>query len=244
MKNKLVIPFHKRMNSIENLKSSVRKFLFSLNKPYYYKYAEKNIPCECPLCPCPSGGRRKDRDYGFAYISEHKKIIYFSIPKSASGTIRKTLFPEGNRATLIHPKQSSDKYFKFTFVRNPWARMVSNWTMFTKYKGRIRQLKSMTDEDLSKFEDFIDFAKRAKNHHWQPQVLFIPEEPDFIGKVENFNEDFSKLCHQIGFSIEMPNKTGSSEHKPYWEYYTPSLVEQVREMYAEDIERFGYTFGE
>lgn len=231
------------MNTVENVKKFAKEILFSLNKPYYYKYAEENIPCECPICPCPSGGKSKERNYGFAYVSESPKFIYFSIPKSASGTIRKTLFPEGNIATKVNPKESSDKYFKFTFVRNPWSRIVSNWTMFTKYTGRIRQLQSMTNEDLSNFEDFVNFAKKANNHHWVPQVLFLPEEPDFIGRVENFNEDFSKLCHQLGIDIELPPKTGSSEHKPYWEYYTPSLVETVGEMYAEDIERFGYTFG-
>ncbi|HAC63743.1 MAG TPA: hypothetical protein DCF68_09435 [Cyanothece sp. UBA12306] len=95
-----------------------------------------------------------------------------------------------------------------------------------------------------RFEDFVYFTKRANNHHWQPQVLFIAETPDFIGKVENFNEDFKKLSEKIGLDIEIPPKSGTSKHKPYWEYYTPSLVEFVAEMYSKDIERFGYTFGE
>lgn len=231
------------MNNVEKIKSVARNILFSLNKPDHYKYAERNIPCDCPLCPCPSG-KSKSKNYGFTYISENKKIMYFSIPKAASGTIRKIFFPEGNRLSKCHPKRPNDEYFKFTFVRNPWSRIVSNWTMFTKYTGRIRQLKSMTDKDLSKFEDFVHFASSAKNHHWQPQVLFLYEQPDFIGRIERIEQDFTELSDKLDIDIEAPKKTSVSGHRPYWEYYTPSLIEFVGEMYAEDIKRFGYKFGE
>jgi len=226
---------------------ALRKFnpfsgiFFDLRKPYYYKYAQENIPCDCPLCFCPA---RHKREYSFVYIREDQDIMYFDVPKCASTTIRYTLFGGNNSLSLTDPQRDIQTYLKFAFVRNPWNRMVSNWKMFTTVPFRIRQLKSMTSEDVSSFEDFVRFTTRKRNHHWQPQVLFLPEALDFVGRLESFEDDFRDLCSKIGTKPERVARENAIERLPYWEYYKPSLAELVAEIYSEDIARFGYKFGE
>lgn len=248
LESRILVSLHYINSGVKEMKQSVKTVLstlqkqyYKLNKPYYYKYAQDNIQCDCPLCRCPS---RNTMRYSFVYICEKRNLIYYDVPKCASSTIRKVLFNNGHQLSLQNPQKDLQKYFKFSFVRNPWNRIVSNWKMFTTQSFRIEQLKSMTSQDVSKFEDFVYFADSMKNHHWQPQILYLPDQLDFVGKLESFNEDFSNLCNTIGEKPHEIKKINSITKLPYWEYYTPSLVEFVSEMYAEDIKKFGYKFGE
>ncbi len=100
----------------------------------------------------------------------------------------------------------------------------------------------MTNKDLSNFEKFVHFAAQTKNHHWQPQILYLPDNLDFLGKVENLDEDFSKLCLAIGERPAHVRKMNTTERTEYSHYYTPQLIELVSEMYSEDIKLFGYKF--
>ena len=204
-----------------------------------YKYARKRIPCACPRCSCPA---RAAGRYSFVYVSEPLRLIYYDVPKCASTTIRNVLFQNDNALSLADPRNERSSYFSFTFVRNPWSRMVSNWKMFTTQSARIRQLKSMTDEDLSRFDDFVDFAIRVPNHHWQPQVLFLPEPVDFVGRVENFEADFCRVLERHGLENPVTESLNVTDHKPYSAYYTDGLVDKVADFYAEDIRTFGYEF--
>jgi hypothetical protein len=231
----------------ENIRSAgwtVGKFLKNTNlldrfSPDNYLHAKAYISCECPTCQCPA---RSACRYSFVYIDEGKRLMYFDVPKSASTTIRKAFFDNKLSASMTNPQTKRGDYFKFAFVRNPWDRMVSNWKMFTTQPPRIDQLKSMTDADLSNFGDFVDFAIRKSNHHWQPQALYVPEDIDFLGKIETFGEDMGKLLeltHQPPLELGRHNST---ERKKYQDYYTPELVDVVGAFYQDDIKRFDYQF--
>ena len=226
---------------ISYLKNWIKKVsLFSAPPPYYYEYARKNIPCDCPLCSCPYRNKMK---YCFAYIHEDKKIIFYNVPKAASTFFRKKLFDKDQKYSLTNPKMPLDNYFKFSFIRNPWDRLVSNWKMFTSRPFRIRQLKSMTDKDLSSFEDFVYFARENHNHHWQPQHLFLPKDLDFIGRLESFHNDVNEITNRIGIQpFDTTKKENQTDHLPYQHYYSTSLIDKVAEMYSEEINRFKYTF--
>lgn len=220
----------------KNLLGNIKDHTKSL---HYYKYARKNIECQCSLCKCPYQG---NMNYSFVYICEERKVIYYDVPKCASTTIRKEIFNNNNELSLANPCLELNRYFKFSFVRNPWDRMVSNWKMFTNKPYRIKQLKSMTDDDLSKFGNFIRFAAEIKNHHWQPQSLFLPDKLDYVGKVESFDKDFNYVLTMIGEKAKKTKKLNATTRDSYWNYYTPELKSIVAEMYAEDIKRFGYSY--
>jgi hypothetical protein len=218
----------------------VRARRFDRQKPAYYAAAEARIACECPRCDCPARGTRL---YSFVYLSEAHDTMYWGLPKCGSSTIRSAVFRGDRGPSLRDPRRPLDSYFKFTFVRNPWDRMVSNWKMFTRVPRRVAQIESMTDQDVTAFADFVDFARRQTNHHWVPQTAFIEDDLDFIGRLESFDRDIEEVRRRAGFGgLEFPT-VNANPGEPYVEYYTPDLVDTVGEMFRSDVEAFGYEFG-
>lgn len=158
--------------------------------------AKENIRCDCPQCLCPASGKFQ---YSFCYVDEVRKCIYYDVPKAASTTIRKKLgigkLP--HYTSLTDPELPYENYFQFSIVRNPWDRMLSNWKMFTTRPNRMKQLRSMTELNLSQFSQFVEFAVRTPNHHWQPQSLFVPENIDYVGRLEKFEEALKFISNNV-----------------------------------------------
>lgn len=220
-------------------------------------HVNPKIKCNTIGCHCMYANPNKPLNYSFRYINNEKNYIYYSVPKSASSFVRSRLFPNsyglGPKTSLqpckysIESNKFLDKtYFSFTFVRNPWSRMVSNWTYFKSNKLRIRQMK-LSGYNLSEynsFRDFIELTLSFNNHHWQPQYLFLEDNLDYIGKVENFNQDWCHICQKLDYNNLPPKKVNTTNHKHYTEYYDDTTKEIVAEKYARDIDLFGYKFGE
>ena len=135
-----------------------------------------------------------------------------------------------------------ENYFKFTFVRNPWARVFS-W-----YNKVL--MDPITRNRLGVMEDcsFTDFIKNHMNH-WglRPQTWWIKDWKNeiplnFIGRFENLNHDFHHVCEILGIKDnKLPHLIpGNSE--TYLHFYDQELIQIVANIYAEEIELFGYKF--
>jgi hypothetical protein len=198
----------------------------------YFKYAKENIPCDFERCKCPASKGDK-KFYSFVYSKD--RFIYYSIPKCASTTIIKSFFDSPN-FSMIDPKSDID-YFRFTFIRNPFSRLVSNYSMFTQQKKRVRQI----GRTFENFEEFVLFIRDNNNHHWQPMNLFLPDTLDFVGKVENFEKDFNILCNLLDLKLNYKVRNRTS-HSGYKDYYNKRTKNIVYKKYEKDFEIFNYEF--
>jgi hypothetical protein len=81
----------------------------------------------------------------------------------------------------------------------------------------------------------------------RPQIRWLvdPEgtRVDFIGRVENFVADGNVLRERLGLPPleEFPRKN-LSPHGHYSDYYNDETRKRVAEVFAEDIDAFGYTY--
>ena len=79
-----------------------------------------------------------------------------------------------------------------------------------------------------------------------PQHLFTHDENgnqliDVIGRFENFAQDAKQILGWLNISDPI-EKIHSSDHPPYRETYTPRMKDIIADVYAKDIEMFGYEF--
>jgi hypothetical protein len=132
-------------------------------------------------------------------------------------------------------KDIVDKYYTFMFCRNPWDRLVSI------YFGRKQILKV----NMPSFEEFIKLSdpnvKPTKS-----QLSWIKNDAgvlklNFLGRFENYKNDWKTLCNNLDIDIELPHLNKSS-HRQYQDYYSRELRDIVYFKYKDDIEFFNYRF--
>lgn len=197
------------------------------------------------------------------HISDESNYCWIQIPKCASSTIRTVL-------QKFTEKTTDDKYewkktyltnklktrFNFTFVRNPFDRLVScysdkilNHTRWSDKKRQSDSIHYMIEHEY----DFSEFVKKittdfyGHDDHWLNCSKFIPHdytEFGFIGKCENLKTDFEYVCENIKIPISELPKSNKTNHNHYTEYYTNELRKIVETRYADDIDRFSYKFGD
>jgi hypothetical protein len=139
-------------------------------------------------------------------------------------------------------KKQYEEYFKFTFVRNPWARAYSWYENVMRSDAHKKNLNIVNE--LS-FEDFLMrfSGKGALREQTYWITNFGGKIPlDFIGRFENLSEDFSKICELMDLeSIDLPhNIRGSGSN--YQEKYSRRAKEIVSSYYQTEIALFDYKF--
>ncbi|MBS9402918.1 sulfotransferase family 2 domain-containing protein [Halomonas sp. TRM85114] len=217
------------------------------------------------------------------YISLKNRYLFHSVGKAANSTVKYFLYAEESRGTrlkydnvhdrraspLISPFQlsedclnnvlTSDKFFKFTFVRNPYSRLLSCYLdrivpkKSTPYKELVRYLGKEIGYDVH-FAEFIEAiceqSNFEQNNHWRLQyadAMCGLINYTFIGKQETFNVDMLKIWKNIypkskipdfGSKNMSPSKTGSTDKVS--QYWTKPLKSLVSERFEKDFHYFGY----
>lgn len=133
-----------------------------------------------------------------------------------------------------------NSFFSFAFVRNPWDWNVSLYNFILKEKNHPQH------DFVKKFGDFGEYIEWRCENWVTCQKEFICSKHnellvDFVGKYENINADFKKICSHIGISASLPI-LNVSKTQPYQQYYTKKTSELVRQTFESDIELFEYDF--
>lgn len=191
-------------------------------------------------------------------INPNKKVIYLNNSKVACTSLKVSLFDynvEDNMTIhliLKHKKNEIQKkdypnYFSFTYIRNPFERLVSC------YKNKICKEKHYYDTYLGGFllpkEGFENFVKKTllipdwlADRHFQSQYSLIYKKGqctvDFIGKIETIEKSYPKLAKKYNLS---PLKHYNVSPKSNWmDYYTIPIARKVYKRYKIDFKKFKY----
>lgn len=143
--------------------------------------------------------------------------------------------------------QVFDKFFKFSFVRNPWDKVVSQ---FCYVKTRKDLLRYMGMSRWTSFSRYLDLIQKTQHVQSYEQWRFL-ESPggkrmvDFVGRFENLQGDFAQVAERLGLkSSVLPHAMKSKSRRPYESYYNAKTRDAVARIYQKDIEMFGYTFSQ
>ncbi|MEX0919953.1 MAG: sulfotransferase family 2 domain-containing protein [Candidatus Pacearchaeota archaeon] len=102
------------------------------------------------------------------------------------------------------------------------------------------------------FKEFVKVISKIPDEksdsHFRSQYKFLTNNEgnlftEFIGKFENLEKDYKKICEIMG--IKNPPKLKherKSKRKNYRKYYDEETKKLVAERYKKDLELFGYRF--
>lgn len=210
--------------------------------------------------------------YKHALVLEDLRCLYVQMPKVACKSVKKAFFAlsgrpqeeflDWEREHLRVVDLSDSRYrdwFKFTFVRNPWDRVVSCFeNKFRhprpdkgKYEDYVLPLKEFFETEEVAFDQFAWFVSKCPddmaNEHWRSQFTFIMDGGnnllvDFAGRFESLERDFREACRRIGCRARLPHEGKSSHRAPYREYYDAKSLERISKRYLLDSRVFKYSF--
>jgi len=193
-----------------------------------------------------------------------KRYVYIALPKVACTSLKKA-FRRCGAESISKAKEKiilkDNKYFKFSFVRNPYDRIVSCW----KNKVQNPQVRETVGNNMymgfykydnivggMTFKEFVksisELPDEESNSHFKSQYTFLTDKNgklfvDFIGKFENLEKDYKKMCKRIGVKkIPKLEHKRRSKRKHYREYYDEKTKKLITERYKKDLELFGYKF--
>jgi len=215
-------------------------------------------------------------------ISLKGRYVYIENPKVASSTIKMRLHaneltglknvrvgphPDIANSPFVKPYQLptddlanyvfGGSFFKFTFVRNPFHRLLSSYldkiVGSAPEKGQIDAYwarKHGEMKDSYTFEEFVEAVSgipdTARDKHWRTQSRITIAghiNYSFVGRFEQLAAHLSKIetMSRIDFSNLKeisPHKTDAASKLK--EYYSDDIIRNVVRIYEADFDRFLY----
>jgi len=206
--------------------------------------------------------------YTYNVPQPNQKGIHIHIPKTAGVCVNNYLKDIAPEMVLSHATADFvrrrladrfpgvwDKMFKFAFVRNPWDRLVSLWLFHQRhgYRGDFNTfLRGSSIRLVSEYSIDLIF-----NHPFDQRSFLCGMDKsgqmtntvlvDFIGKMENFTDDFNYIREKLGLEKKETFIKINSHFKykyggEYRGFYNKEQREFVAGLCSWAIEKFGYEF--
>jgi hypothetical protein len=191
---------------------------------------------------------------------QETKSIFIHIPKAAGTSIARAIYGMnvGHRKAVDYCKVSKreyKKYYTYSFVRNPWDRVVSAYN-FAKQGGTsyvqpipnpIYQSKLFSDFETFVTQWLSTADLRNEDVVFAPQHWYIYDENmqclvDHIGRIETLTNDLQILEKQLNMKIVIEQLNQSNRKNDYRSYFTEETKAIVTSIYQKDIELFKYEF--
>ena len=201
-------------------------------------------------------------------ISHELKCIFIHIPRTAGSSIERTLVGKdwwqierktkhliASQAKKLYSEYWND-YFKFSFVRDPYSRMLSMTTFDNMrkiyYGDTVPFAGIITDQHINEYKKLFGtpiliehdyrFYKReeVENETHRENCVYgnILDEPiDYIGKFETLEEDFKNICNTLGLREKELGKFG---HSPHGHSLSLEATVLINKLYEEDFLKFNY----
>jgi hypothetical protein len=141
------------------------------------------------------------------------------------------------------PADRFERYFKFSVVRNPWDRLVSEYEYILSRPEHGRHARVARQGG---FEGFVRMQIPRKDAY-QANMLCDGSGTllmDFCGRFESLDEDWRTICSRLDIPHRELPRRNTTRHRHYRDYYTASLRELVAQHWRRDIALFGYTFAD
>jgi hypothetical protein len=200
-------------------------------------------------------------------ISREYKAAFVHVPRTGGSSIEKALGimgvnnegsqrPSAEILYGIHQgvalqhlpareiKKFVPDYFTFSFVRNPFDRVVSEYFYRQDQQPEMDFKSFLFSVVLPERQGY--FERHIFSDHYFDQIQFLTDERghtlvDFVGRFENLEKDFNKICRMIGQDLKLPHM-GKTIRRSYRDYYDHESIDLVSQVYQRDLRAFHYQF--
>ena len=184
------------------------------------------------------------------YVTKYN-CVFIHIPKTGGLSIRKGFFEKDYLGPFFN--KVPRKYrgcFSFAFVRNPYERLISAYSMFNRGPKPLINinftdfLNTVTDESIHyRGANPRRTPKQSIRHHTIPQThpSNLIQFAKYIGRYESLENDFQHICNTIGAKFKpLPNINKSDHHTNYREYFSNDQLLIINEFFKQDFEQLNY----
>jgi len=183
------------------------------------------------------------KDYIFVHIN---KTAGTSIIKVIGKPFRKHLTAKEIIKTIGQKKW--DNAYKFTVIRNPWGKVVS------QYKHNIKMNSNNMAKKPIEFKDWVSrtYGKNKDPKYYGRPQMYLPQvewlknyegkiDVDKIIRFENLNEGINDVFNTLGIDQQLPhvNKTFKTDYTSFYDKESKKIIE---DWFLEDIQVFEYSF--
>ena len=150
------------------------------------------------------------------------------------------------------PPEIWNEYFKFSITRNPWDRVVSNFSWEARNKPELRPVRRWYHRLGVPFDEFRQTTRLFRQFvagDWTTNDRFYLLDgalcTDFVIRFERLAEDLAEVCRRVGLpAVALPRlKSGLRDGRhSYVDYYDEPTKAIVAKRHENDIRLFGYEF--
>jgi hypothetical protein len=174
-------------------------------------------------------------------INNEKKIVYIHIPKTAGTTIEQIFFNKNGfkseHKDITFYKDYYD-YFIFSFVRNPYTRIISIYNYFINGGNKSNHDKNKIKNDID-INDFLNEYNENNLPFLKTQYSYLQdsEHINFIGKFETFDKDIKNVCTLTNIEfIDIHYRI--TEYNDY--LIKPEFIDMISSIYDIDFIKYNY----
>jgi len=180
-----------------------------------------------------------------------RKFVWFRVAKCGTRSTFQVLrrigvdFQLENGRNRNFVKSNYPDYFTFSFVRNPYSRIVSAWQNKVLNKSKGFDPSKVGLKKPHDFDEFVAWLSSqdplSVNIHFRPQSLLVPRDVDFIGRHETFDQDLRFVLRELGVCWlgELPRENSRRSPKKSIPMSLQTYL-LLNHLYAVDFDRFSY----
>jgi len=128
-------------------------------------------------------------------------------------------------------------YFIFTFIRNPYDRIVSGWNYINKFNIPFKSYINLGNyaSSYNYWHVFMSQTRHIIGNNGKIRV-------NYIGKFENLENELKIILNMIGFNKinHVPFFKNKKSHDNYKKYYDEDTAKKVNLLMNEDFTNFEY----